>query len=708
MRITGKIVALGVGSAIAVGGALGIYMARASEEAAQRRIAATEKTLRDDFDRNARLEVELAVSSLKPFAERARQGELSLEDAKRQAAELLRQLRYDGEGYFWADTTEGVNVVLLGRADEGKSRLDKTDGKGNAFVRDFLRHGTAGGGYTDYYFVRTEGGPQLPKRAYTLEFKPFGWVVGTGNYIDDIDREVAQLQEEAAQEQKAQRETFTWTVFLTTLAVAGLAALLARSVTRPIRRMVADAERLRAAVADGKLDVRGDATRIHPEFRPIVEGMNATMDAFAAPFQAASVAMDRIARGDLPPKLTEEYRGDFRRIQESLNRCIDAVSGLVRDVDGLVTSAVAGELGHRADVAPHQGDFRKIVDGVNRTLDAALAPIQEAADVLGRLARRDLRARMAGDYRGQHAQIKDSVNATAVALHRALEQVAVAAEQVSEASGQIAGTSQAVARGAAEQASSLEETSSALEEMATSAKQSSENSRQASALATTARRSATDGSGAMERMTRAMADIRASSESTSEIIKAINEIAFQTNLLALNAAVEAARAGDAGRGFAVVAEEVRTLALRSKEAASKTEALIRESVKHAGEGESTSREVSAKLGEVVAAIGKVTDIVTEIAASAAEQATGIDQVSRAVDRMGQVTQENAASAEEASSSAEELSSQAAELTAMVNEFQLDRADTRQPVPAALAAPAPRSAGALPPARRPAAAREKRA
>jgi methyl-accepting chemotaxis protein len=177
----------------------------------------------------------------------------------------------------------------------------------------------------------------------------------------------------------------------------------------------------------------------------------------------------------------------------------------------------------------------------------------------------------------------------------------------------------------------------------------------------------------MEQMSGAMSKIRASAESTSQIIKDINEIAFQTNLLALNAAVEAARAGEAGRGFAVVAEEVRSLALRSKEAANKTEALIRESVKQAGEGESTSRHVSGKLGEIVGVIGKVNDIVAEIAASAREQATGIEQVTKAVDQMDQVVQQNAANSEEASSSAQELSGQAEELAATVGAFQLDRA-----------------------------------
>ncbi len=440
-----------------------------------------------------------------------------------------------------------------------------------------------------------------------------------------------------------------------------------------VTRLVADAEALAQGAVAGRLATRADASRHEGEFRTVMEGFNRTLDAVIGPLQVAARTMDEISRGAIPAKIDGSYAGDFDAIKASLNTCIDAVNRLVTDVGGLAEGAVAGQLSRRADAARHQGDFRKIVEGVNRTLDAVLAPITEAAQVLDRLAQRDLRARVDGRFQGDHARIKESVNATATALHDALAQVAEAVDQVSSASQQIAASSQAVASGASEQAASLQETTAAIGTVSEVTRQAAENAQQANTLAEAARAAATDGAAAVEQMQGAMEKIRASAEGTSQIIRDINDIAFQTNLLALNAAVEAARAGEAGRGFAVVAEEVRSLALRAKEAAMKTEGLIRESVRQTGEGEATSRQVAGKLAEIVGGIGKVSAIVSEISAAARAQTTGIDGVTVAVGEMDRVTQQNAASAEQSSSAASELNGQAEELAAMVGAFQLARA-----------------------------------
>ena len=392
-----------------------------------------------------------------------------------------------------------------------------------------------------------------------------------------------------------------------------------------LKALIADAALLSRAAVEGRLATRADASKHPGDFRKIVQGVNDTLDAVTAPMKETAAVLEKLA---------------------------------------------AGTLSARTDPARYRNESRALVESVNVALGALLAPGEEATRILGKLAQRDLRARMSGSYAGDHAKLKEATNATAQALHDALAQVAAAVDQVSSASTQIAASSQAVAAGASEQAASLEETSASIESVASITRQATDNAVLANSLSQTARVAATDGAAAMGEMQGVMGKIRASAESTSQIIRDINDIAFQTNLLALNAAVEAARAGEAGRGFAVVAEEVRSLALRAKEAASKTEELIRESVRQAAGGEVTSKQVAGKLDEIVGGIGKVTAIVSEIAAAAKEQAAGIDQVNKAVAEMDKVTQQNAASAEESSSAASELSGQAEELAAMVAGFQL--------------------------------------
>ena len=128
-------------------------------------------------------EVETAVSMLQAISAKQQRGEMTLEKAKMLGADLLRELRYGTDGYFWADTTNGVNVVLFGRKDvEGRNRLEDKDLKGAFYVKDFLAKAKTGGGYVEYWFPKKGETTALPKRSYVLSFEPFGWVIGSGYY----------------------------------------------------------------------------------------------------------------------------------------------------------------------------------------------------------------------------------------------------------------------------------------------------------------------------------------------------------------------------------------------------------------------------------------------------------------------------------------------------------------------------------------------
>ncbi len=440
-----------------------------------------------------------------------------------------------------------------------------------------------------------------------------------------------------------------------------------------VSALVQDTRRLADAAVTGELGARADESRHEGDFRRAVEGVNRTLDAVVGPLQVAATHIARMAAGDIPEPIAQEFKGDFNQLKENLNTCTEAVGRLVRDADQVASAARAGDLSARADAQQHEGDFRKIIEGVNYALDAMNTPISEASQVLDRLAKRDLRARMVGAYRGDFAKIKDSLNQTAQALHDAIQQVFASTVQVSEAAAQIAASSQSVASGVSRQAASLEESSSNLESVNACTRRNADGAAQTKHLAERARAASLGGAQAVEELAQAMQKIKRSAEDTSKILKDINAVALQTNLLALNAAVEAARAGEAGRGFAVVADEVRSLALRSKEAAIKTEALISESVQHALEGEKDSRLVATQLNEITRGIGDVTTLASEMEASAREQSSGVDEITRAVADMNAVTQQNAASAEESSSAAADLSDQAEHLAALVGTFRINEA-----------------------------------
>ena len=356
------------------------------------------------------------------------------------------------------------------------------------------------------------------------------------------------------------------------------------------------------------------------------------------------------------------------------------------EVNAVISACNDGDLQKRGDVAKLSEIFQPMMSGINEIIDAIVAPVNEAGEVLGRVAEKDLTVRVVGDYQGDHAAIKNNLNNAVGNLETALGQANEAAMQVNSASSQIAEGSQSLAQGASEQASSLEEISASLEELTAMTNQNADNATQANTLAQDAQGVAAKGTDAMGRMSDAIKLIQTSADQTSKIVKTIDEIAFQTNLLALNAAVEAARAGDAGKGFAVVAEEVRSLAARSAEAAKNTADLIEESGKNAEGGVRISEEVSSALSEIVDSSEKVGSLIGEIAAASKEQASGISQINEGVAQMDSVTQRNAANAEESAAAAEELTAQAQGLTAMINNFHIGTANSHAAPVQAMAPP----------------------
>jgi methyl-accepting chemotaxis protein len=167
--------------------------------------------------------------------------------------------------------------------------------------------------------------------------------------------------------------------------------------------------------------------------------------------------------------------------------------------------------------------------------------------------------------------------------------------------------------------------------------------------------------------------IKTSSHKVTDIIDAIEGIAFQTNILALNAAVEAARAGEQGRGFAVVAGEVRHLAQRASAAAKEIKSLIDDTVTRVDAGCTMAERAGHTMEEVVSSVKQVATIMSEISQASQQQSQGIEQVNHRIADMDDMTQQNAALVEQAAAAAENMHKQAESLAAAVAVFKLIQA-----------------------------------
>ncbi len=158
----------------------------------KRSILELEQAIRTDYDKALKAHVDTVLTMIERVYQKHLDGEFSLEEAKRLAADLVRDMRYGNGEYFWIDTYEGDNIVLYGSAKEGTNRLNDVDSQGFPLVSEFIRVGKQeDGGYLDYYFPKVGGEESFPKRGYSKAFEPFQWIIGTGNYTDYIDEEIA-------------------------------------------------------------------------------------------------------------------------------------------------------------------------------------------------------------------------------------------------------------------------------------------------------------------------------------------------------------------------------------------------------------------------------------------------------------------------------------------------------------------------------------
>ena len=219
-------------------------------------------TYRADLEENVgnqlKGETEVAYGILDEYYKKQQAGELTEEQAKKEAADRVRDLRYDGgKGYFWIDTVDGNNVVLLGRKDvEGTNRFNAKDPNGYPYIQEINKSAQQeGGGFTRWMFPKPGETEPLPKYGYSIEFKPYHWVIGTGVWIDEIDAIIAQKEAKLAADLRTSILELLGVIVLLQILMALFSRYVGANIAQPIVRTT---ERL-GIMGTGDFRLEGEA-----------------------------------------------------------------------------------------------------------------------------------------------------------------------------------------------------------------------------------------------------------------------------------------------------------------------------------------------------------------------------------------------------------------------------------------------------------------
>ncbi len=525
-----------------------------------------------------------------------------------EALKTISEMRYANNDYFWInDSNPKMIMHPMNQKLNGSDLSSYVDPYGTKLFVEMVKVANAKseGGLVKYYWDKPNT-PNDPKAkfSYVQKFGPWDWIIGTGAYVDDIETQIASMEDNTAKE----INTIIFSIAIFTLISIIIASIvynifIKQTLIRPLEDL--DEAIIKIKNADGETD--HIEKKSNDEIGKVIDSFNSYI-----------------------ASLKEGYIED---------------SKVIANVEEVIEKVINGFYVYKVEQNSSNPQIRKLRDSINTMIERTNQNLVGLNNILIEYGNSNFSI---GDSKIDTSKVNGIISSLAastqligVTVSEFLSMIVGSGRQLNEDTNTLSQAANRLSASANEQAASLEETAAAIEEITSIVKSSVQKTTQMSTLAKHLQQSSMEGESLATKTNYAMEEIDKQVRSINEAISIIDQIAFQTNILSLNAAVEAATAGEAGKGFAVVAQEVRNLAARSAEAAKDIKNIVEIATSKANEGKDIANEMINGYSTLNAKINETINLIEDVSQGSKEEEKGIIQINDTINILDKATQVNA-------------------------------------------------------------------